>query len=190
MPDPCVIFDLDGTIFNNDHRLHYLWEEPRNWRAFFDACVDDKPNQYVIWLCNQLHIAGHTIFICTSRPCTHMVPTLKCLREHKVSHDWLMMREGFKNMPDWLIKRNMLHTIREQGFEPVFAVDDRPTVVKMWRANGVPCLVPDASGWHAKHNRDDLLESEVTTDEFYRIGLPDGFGDSGPASIRQSERCL
>lgn len=38
-----IVFDLDGTIADINHRLHYLDEDPKNWDAFFAACSEDRP---------------------------------------------------------------------------------------------------------------------------------------------------
>ena len=39
------IFDIDGTLANCDHRLHYIKNKPKNWEAFYNECMDDL----VIW---------------------------------------------------------------------------------------------------------------------------------------------
>lgn len=33
-PD-CIIFDIDGTLANIDHRLHHLEGFNPNWKSFF-----------------------------------------------------------------------------------------------------------------------------------------------------------
>jgi hypothetical protein len=42
--------------------------------------------------------------------------------------------------PDTEIKREILSTLRAQGKDILFAMDDRQSVVDMWRASGVVCL--------------------------------------------------
>lgn len=37
-----VVFDLDGTLADGDHRLHHITGETKDWRAFFAACGDDS----------------------------------------------------------------------------------------------------------------------------------------------------
>ena len=42
-----VCVDLDGTLCNIDHRLHHVrGEGKKNWKAFFDNLLDDRPNQW------------------------------------------------------------------------------------------------------------------------------------------------
>jgi hydroxymethylpyrimidine pyrophosphatase-like HAD family hydrolase len=31
---PMVVFDIDGTLADNEHRVHYLHNHPKNWDAF------------------------------------------------------------------------------------------------------------------------------------------------------------
>jgi hypothetical protein len=56
----------------------------------------------------------------------------------------------------------MLKHIRGGGYQVEFAVDDRPTVVKMWRANGVPCFVCDDTEWIiAKHATIEAVRKDL-----------------------------
>jgi len=34
------VFDLDGTLANIDHRLHFIKTKPKNWPAFFEATYE------------------------------------------------------------------------------------------------------------------------------------------------------
>ena len=45
MKSSVCIFDIDGTLANCDHRLHYVKNKPKNWDAFYSECMDD----HVIW---------------------------------------------------------------------------------------------------------------------------------------------
>ncbi|MEV6110349.1 hypothetical protein AB0M28_37455 [Streptomyces sp. NPDC051940] len=40
---PLAVFDLDGTLADTRHRLHYVEGTPRDWKAFFRAAKDDPP---------------------------------------------------------------------------------------------------------------------------------------------------
>lgn len=154
----CVLFDLDGTLANVRHRLHHVRRSPPDWQAFFDACVDDTPNNSVVSLFNLVYDsmnAGFSecdaIFICSGRPDSHLYETVKWLNEecgiYKFQYEALLMRAEGDYRPDVVVKREMLSAIRRQGYEPCFAVDDRPSVVAMWRANGVPCFAVDDAEW-------------------------------------------
>src|SRR5712691_6630807 len=54
----CYIFDIDGTLADITHRLHFIQETPKNWDAFFAACVDDPPIKHVCDLAETLSDHG------------------------------------------------------------------------------------------------------------------------------------
>ena len=57
-------------------------------------------------------------------------------------------REKFlkQEKPDWKnfnakeVKQDILNSLRTQGKDILFTIDDRQSVVDMWRANGITCL--------------------------------------------------
>ena len=49
----------------------------------------------------------------------------------------LCMREDKDFREDTKVKADMLETLRNQGFNPVMAFDDRPSVIRMWREKGL-----------------------------------------------------
>ena len=50
------------------------------------------------------------------------------------------MRAAGDYRADDIVKRELLATIRADGFEPVIAIDNRQRVVDMWREEGLICL--------------------------------------------------
>lgn len=153
----CVIFDLDGTLTDCRHRLHHVRKTPPDWPAFFAGCVDDPPHEYVLELNRMVaQAAKHrydetgaapVVFICSGRPDSHRAETERWLADHNVFYWQLLMREAGDHQSDVSLKRDTLTAIRGQGYEPLFAVDDRPSVVAMWREEGVPCLAVDDREW-------------------------------------------
>jgi len=143
----CCIFDLDGTLANVTHRLPLIKGPKKDWNAFFDACVHDTPNSYVVRL-NHILFSTMTVIISSGRPDSHNDQTVKWLMDNDVRYHILMMRKAKDFREDTIVKREMLARIRiELGFKPVFAIDDRPSVVDMWRENGVPCFAVDQTEW-------------------------------------------
>lgn len=147
----CVIFDLDGTLTDVSHRLHLIRGGCRDWAGFFDACKDDPPHDYVVGLARSLFYEGldrdQEIIICSGRPDSHREATKAWLREHGVRYTKLMMRQAGDHRPDVVVKKEMLDQLRARGYHIRFAVDDRPSVVRMWRENGVPCFACPDDNW-------------------------------------------
>ena len=48
------------------------------------------------------------------------------------------MRSTKDNRPDDIVKKELLDKMREEGYNPILVFDDRDSVVKMWRENGIP----------------------------------------------------
>lgn len=139
MNEDCVIFDIDGTICNTEHRTHWVRSKPRNWPAFAAAIPDDPPYWDMIWL---LKLINRTtpVFLCSGREETSRQDTVTWMEKHEVPYHMLFMRKTKDYRDDCIVKREMLDTIRHMGYEPKMVFDDRNKVVNMWRENGLRCL--------------------------------------------------
>ncbi len=140
MATRCYIFDLDGTLSDCEHRRRYVdgTVTPKDWDAFYAGAGEDPPIQHVVDLCNTLSDVGGIVYV-TGRPERCREATLGWLRRHQLPDERLYMRADDDFRADDIVKGELLARIREDGCEPVMAFDDRDRVVKMWRANGVPC---------------------------------------------------
>lgn len=148
----CVICDIDGTVADNRHRLHFLDERPRNWKAFFDAIPGDEPRMPAILVCRGLTEIGIPIIFCSGRPESHRKQTEDQLSSFMLKYDRLFMRKKGDGRKDQFVKKDMLDEIRELGYNPLFSIDDRPTVINMWKSNGVPVLIAHNASWENDRN--------------------------------------
>lgn len=138
-----VIFDLDGTLANIDHRRHFVEGKgsratDEEWRCFFAACVDDVPNLPVIETLRALRAQGYRIVILSGRSDEVSIETKAWLKENDVPYDELHMRPEGNYVPDQKWKAKFLKKFDRSQILCVF--DDRDKVVKMWRDNGIPCF--------------------------------------------------
>ncbi|QAY80406.1 AAA family ATPase [Sphingosinicella sp. BN140058] len=150
-----VIFDLDGTIFDPGHRLHHLDGE-KDWEAFFRAMGDDPPIEPIARLARMLYHNAQdrrdidAVLIVTARPeredWSRM--TLDSLQLHDIPYTAIYMRGEGDMRPDHQVKADILQRILDDGYEPLLVVDDRPSVVRMWREHGIVTLqcAPDDPG--------------------------------------------
>jgi hypothetical protein len=136
----CYLFDIDGTLADCSHRLHWIKHrsEP-DWRSFFAAVGDDAPIPHMIQLADDLRSAGAVIVYVSGRSDECRSATLDWLHKHGLPFGMIHMRKEGDHRPDDIVKAEILAKLRAQGYEPVMAFDDRDRVVKQWRANGVPC---------------------------------------------------
>lgn len=136
-----VILDLDGTVADCSHRLHFIEGQNRDYQAFYDGIVDDTPIQHIIDLVRALAQSQEYIILAvTGRPDTHKRETIVWNQQQFLPYHALFMRAEGDFRKDYIVKKEILETIRKEFGEPAFALDDRSSVVAMWRENGVPCL--------------------------------------------------
>lgn len=137
-----VIVDIDGTLSDPTHRLHFIKTKPKDWPAFFDACKNDAPNTWVVNMVQSLITARNRIILCSGRPERVREPTTQWLQRFVYAQSDklpLYMRKDDDFREDSVIKREMLQRMRNDGYKPVLAIEDRSQVVKMWRAEGLTC---------------------------------------------------
>ena len=141
-PKAAIIFDIDGTLADCEHRRHFVRgdKRKRDYLSFFKLMHLDTPNAPVVDLCNKLYDSGEFIIICTARPIEYVGLTKTWLDRHRIRYNLLMMRsQDDAARPDTEVKQEMLDSIRVSR-DVKLAVDDRQRIVDMWRANGIPCF--------------------------------------------------
>jgi hypothetical protein len=143
----CIIMDIDGTLADASHRIHLLPKHRHEdgvppdqaWREFYLASENDAVIEEIRILNNKL-AEEYLIVLCTGRSDHDRDLTVNWLKRHDIRWDYLRMRRSGDHRPDTVVKKEMLDDIRASGFRPLFAVEDRAGVTKMWRENGVRCL--------------------------------------------------
>lgn len=148
-PKPlAVICDLDGTLCNVDHRLHFVrGEGKKDWRAFFEGLKDDKVNEWCKRILENFKSPFYPnaynpikVVLCSGRPDDHEKPTRAWLEKHKVEFDDLFMRPRGDHRQDNIAKEQILDFEILTRYAPYFMIDDRAQVVEMWRKRGYTCL--------------------------------------------------
>ncbi len=133
-------FDLDGTLCDIGHRLHFVRDGARDWNAFFDGIPEDGLIAPVRDVLRALYNDYIAIVLCSGRPERCRESTVKWLADHDVPYAALYMRPDNDKRADHIIKAQILEGIRADGYEPFVVIDDRQSVVDMWRENGLVCL--------------------------------------------------
>jgi AAA domain-containing protein len=136
----CVIFDIDGTLAHLDHRLHHIEGPKKDYAAFYAAVKDDGAYVDIIALYDTI-LVHHPVILCSGRPDHTRVDTEAWLVEHEIyGYSGLYMRSSGDTRPDHVIKAELLLKIKADGWDPWLAIDDRPSIVRMWREQGLTCL--------------------------------------------------
>lgn len=152
-----IIFDIDGTLADVAHRRHLLSGAKPAWGTFYDEMVNDPPLRDVCLLAELLgdhpmvHQGVITLFLFSGRPETHRKETQEWLNTHVRSYfryaSGLFMRGEGDFRADTIVKKEMLHRIQAQGYKVRLVVDDRPSVVEMWKTEGITVLAHDSGDW-------------------------------------------
>ena len=136
-----IVFDLDGTICNVDHRRHWVASKPKNWAAWDAGLPNDTPNDDIIWMLNSFLDRGNVrIILCSGRDSHLRDATVAWLEKHGVYYDALYMRASGDNRKDSIVKVELLHDIQRDYDWPWLWIDDRNQVVDAIRQQGVRVL--------------------------------------------------
>ena len=135
----CYIFDLDGTLADDSHRVHHIASGTKDWDAYYAKCVDDKPIEHVLHVARSLRAAGFHIIIVTGRSEQVRHETTEWLLENGLLFDDLIMRKKGDYRKNSEVKIEALHALRAKGYFPLMGFDDLPAAVKVWREAGLPC---------------------------------------------------
>ncbi len=176
-----IIFDIDGTLADVEHRRHFLSGAKPAWGAFFDEMVNDPPLRDVCLLAELLgdhplvNQGAIKLFLFSGRPETHRKETEEWLLTHARSYfqkaEALLMRGEGDYRADTIVKKEMLRDIQAKGYEVRLVVDDRPSVCDMWRAEGLTVLQHDSGEW-------DGVEKTWKPGELHLMIGPSGGGKS------------
>lgn len=133
------ICDIDGTLSDATHRLHHVRGErkKRNWPAFQRECVNDPVIEPVKRVVNSLWLSGYYVMLFSGRNAgkegKYLDKTVEWLEDNGVRFHGIYMRNDGNYENDADLKSAMLdEVVNEFGYYPVFAIDDRKRVKRMW----------------------------------------------------------
>lgn len=136
-----IICDIDGTMAEISHRQHFVQNGQKDWKNFLlpQNVEQDGLNEWCRNITNGLR-QNHLIIMCSGRVDSLEKTTREWLEKHKVMYDHLFMRPRADHRQDSIIKEIILDFEILTRFTPVFCIDDRDQVVKMWRSRGITTL--------------------------------------------------
>ena len=136
-----IIFDVDGTIADVEHRRHFVTQRPADWKSFKEETVNDTP---VEWVCDiaKRHIArGDDVAFFSARNESQRGVTETQISEWIGNgHKGLFLRPDGDFRPDEEFKSDLADKFEEFGGKIDIVFDDRNKVVDMWRARGTTCV--------------------------------------------------
>lgn len=136
---PVVIFDLDGTLSNAEHRLHFIKTEPKYWMDFYEASKNDTPIPSAVTIARSLARAGYDIHILSGRNEVVREDTIQWLVRNGIPCHRLLMRGKEDRRSDVDLKGGW---IEEYGYTPgnvLCVFEDRARLVEFYRDMGFIC---------------------------------------------------
>ncbi len=138
-----VICDLDGTLCNIDHRLHFVKNlaegQKKDWKGFFSEIPSDTVNMNVLDMVMDYEGKGFEIFFVSGRSEDHREATEawleKTFKGYQV-YKALFMRRADDRREDTEVKAQIFdRDFKDFHIEAV--IDDRPSVIRMWKEKGL-----------------------------------------------------
>lgn len=163
-----VVFDIDGTLANAEHRLHFikdsayfvpsakgLRDHRPDWASFLsdEMVAKDTPIPQLWRVLSGFANSFNRVLFITGRPDSQRFMTWEWLMsfdrfcEHRTNAaHWLhrfperlYMRRTGDRRPSHEIKRELLQQARQDGYNPTLVFEDRKDDTAMWRSEGLLC---------------------------------------------------
>lgn len=139
MSSKAIIVDIDGTLADCEHRRHFVEKKPKDYESFFDAAGLDPLKPMAAKVVNSLYYLGYEIIYVTGRPERLRAVTRQWLQLHKLPIGKLSMRPDGDYTSDVRLKRTIYRKEIEPTRQVELVLDDRDSVVAMWRELGLEC---------------------------------------------------
>jgi len=137
-----IIVDIDGTLANISARRMHVTGPKKDWKNFNANVHTDTLN---VW-CREIMVRMQNefkILLVSGREGSLKKTTEKWLAENDVPYDQLFMRKAKDYRKDTIVKLEIYEKEIKPKYDIFFVIDDRASVVKMWREQGLVCLQCD-----------------------------------------------
>ena len=132
-----IIFDVDGTIADVEHRRHFVSQKPADWKSFRNSTVFDTPVQCVCDIAKRFIAQGDNVAFFSARNESERSITEKQISEWiGEGHQGLFLRPDGDFRRDDEFKSDLADKFEEVGGKIDIVFDDRNQVVEMWRQRG------------------------------------------------------
>lgn len=142
-----IVCDIDGTLTKVGDRLKCLKQSPKDWDSFYARCGEDKPNQKIINLVEDLNrYPRNDVLLLTGRreSCSSATRLWLNTNAPGLYCSPILFRENDDRRHDTEVKPELLstylwgHSLEQDAVD--FILEDRTSMVKKWRELGYTCL--------------------------------------------------
>jgi len=136
-----IMVDIDGTLANLDHRLHYVKDGNRDWGSFFRTVGKDGVYEDVKGIVDLEFLTGTSVVLCSGRTEDQTREnTEKWLVKNEIPYTSLKMRPAGNYKQDAITKAMLYRYEIKPYFNIKYVLDDRDQVVQKWREMGLTCF--------------------------------------------------
>ena len=128
--EECIIVDVDGTL------AHMTGRNPYDASRAMEDTLDDAVSNIVA----MSYANGYKVIILTGRSKNHLQVTEDWLKANGVNYDEIYCRAFQDNRADTIVKQELYEAHIKDKYNVKFILDDRNSVVEMWRSLGLKCL--------------------------------------------------
>ena len=137
MMNKVIIFDVDGTIADVEHRRHLVSGDNKDWKNFRLATEYDTPVQWVCDVAKRYIAQGDEVAFFSARNESEREITEKQISEWiGDGHKGVFLRPNGDYRPDEVFKSELADKFEEIGGQIDLVFDDRNKVVHMSRQRG------------------------------------------------------
>lgn len=134
-----VIFDVDGTIADCEHRRKYVDGTLgyTDWNKFRSETAFDTPVQHICDIAKRFIKSGdHVAFFSARNESEREITEQQISKWIGDGHKGLFLRPNDSYEPDEVFKANLADKFEELGGKIDLVFDDRNKVVEMWKNRG------------------------------------------------------
>lgn len=141
-----IIFDVDGTLCDVRSIRHLVADDSpsRNFTEFHVQSTGCPPVVLTRFLWRLAGLLRIRRVVVTARKAEFYTHTLWWLLLNGFEPDDMYMRGWKDDRKDGIVKEEILSIIR-QRYRVIGAIDDNPSVIEVWRKNGIPTI--QIPGW-------------------------------------------
>lgn len=148
MKRPAIIVDLDGTLCNTEHRMHFIRSDKPDWVGFQNAMEDDECVPAVAAIVRWASSMGLRVLPVTMRREMYRLKTTRWFAQYELPHHRIYMAYNDDRLDsDALVKERIYREDIAPAYDVLFAIEDRPDVVAMWHGLGVTCFAVNQGAW-------------------------------------------
>lgn len=133
-----VLCDLDGTLFDITHRLKYARGPEKDWDKFFANIHGDAVRNTTVDILLGYMDKGCQVIFVSARPerCREasVIKIKEAFKGFDVGKTLIMRRDNDKR-DDVEVKQQIYDTYFKDKYHVEAVIDDRPKVIRMWKAN-------------------------------------------------------